>query len=137
MLNVSNIDQYYRESHTLWDLDLQVNQGSVTYLMGRNGVSETTLLKCVMGLEAVRDGTITFKDIPIQKLAAEKRANYKIGYVPQGREIFSQLTVEENLRTGLVANKGHTLPAIIYELFPVLKEMKDVGVVTCQVGNNS
>jgi len=124
MLNVSNINQYYRESHTLWDLDLNIEQGSVTCLMGRNGVGKTTLLKCIMGLETIRDGSITFKDTQIQKLAAEKRAKYKIGYVPQGREIFSQLTVEENLRTGLVANKGSALPSIIYELFPVLQEMK-------------
>lgn len=124
MLKVSAINQYYRESHTLWDLDLHIAQGSVTCLMGRNGVGKTTLLKCIMGLETVRNGTIIFKDTPIQKLAAEKRAKYKIGYVPQGREIFSQLTVEDNLRTGLVANKGRELPPIIYELFPVLKEMK-------------
>ena len=123
MLNVSSINQYYRESHTLWDLSLEVPKGSVTCLMGRNGVGKTTLLKCIMGLESITDGTIQFKDTEISKLNAEKRAIHKIGYVPQGREIFSQLTVEDNLNTGLVANNSRQLPSIIFELFPVLKEM--------------
>ncbi len=123
MLKVSSINQYYRESHTLWDLSLDVPKGSVTCLMGRNGVGKTTLLKCIMGLESITDGSIQFKDIDITKLNAEKRAIHKIGYVPQGREIFSQLTVEDNLNTGLVANKSKQLPPIIFELFPVLKEM--------------
>ncbi|MDW3094388.1 MAG: urea ABC transporter ATP-binding subunit UrtE [Gammaproteobacteria bacterium] len=123
MLKVSSINQYYRESHTLWDLSLDVPEGSVTCLMGRNGVGKTTLLKCIMGLESTTDGSIQFKDIDITRLNAEKRAVHKIGYVPQGREIFSQLTVEDNLNTGLVANKSKQLPSIIFELFPVLKEM--------------
>lgn len=123
MLSVSSINQYYRESHTLWDLSLDVPKGSVTCLMGRNGVGKTTLLKCIMGLESTTDGSIKFKDIELSKLKAEKRAIHKIAYVPQGREIFSQLTVEDNLNTGLVANKSKKLPAIIFELFPVLKEM--------------
>lgn len=123
MLKVSTINQYYRESHTLWDLSLDVPKGSVTCLMGRNGVGKTTLLKCIMGLETTSDGSIQFKDIELTKLNAEKRATHKIAYVPQGREIFSQLTVEENLNTGLVANNSKELPEIIFELFPVLKEM--------------
>ncbi|MEM8844832.1 MAG: urea ABC transporter ATP-binding subunit UrtE [Pseudomonadota bacterium] len=123
MLQVDSINQYYRESHTLWDLDLDVPEGSVTCLMGRNGVGKTTLLKCVMGLESILDGKILFKESEINNLNAEKRATLKIGYVPQGREIFSQLSVEENLNTGLIANKSKSLPSIIFELFPVLKEM--------------
>lgn len=123
MLNVSAINHYYRESHTLWDLDLAVEQGSVTCLMGRNGVGKTTLLKCVMGLEKTANGSILFKQADLTKITAEKRAIHKIGYVPQGREIFSQLTVEENLRTGLVAKKSNKLPDLIFQLFPVLKEM--------------
>ncbi|MFK7795455.1 MAG: urea ABC transporter ATP-binding subunit UrtE [Gammaproteobacteria bacterium] len=123
MLKVSSINQYYRESHTLWDLSLDVPEGSVTCLMGRNGVGKTTLLKCIMGLESTTDGSINFKGKDIAKLNAEKRAIHKIGYVPQGREIFSQLSVEDNLNTGLVANKSKQLPPIIFELFPVLKEM--------------
>lgn len=123
MLKVSTVNQYYRESHTLWDLSLDVPKGSVTCLMGRNGVGKTTLLKCIMGLEQTSDGSIQFHDIELTRLNAEKRATHKIAYVPQGREIFSQLTVEENLNTGLVANKSKHLPKIIFELFPVLKEM--------------
>jgi urea transport system ATP-binding protein len=91
--------------------------------MGRNGVGKTTLLKCIMGLESITDGSIEFKDIELSKLNTEKRATHKIGYVPQGREIFSQLSVEDNLNTGLVANNSKKLPPIIFELFPVLKEM--------------
>tara|TARA_R110002049_G_scaffold13509_2_gene58494 strand:- start:133964 stop:134557 length:594 start_codon:yes stop_codon:yes gene_type:complete len=91
--------------------------------MGRNGVGKTTLLKCIMGLESVTNGSIKFKGTEMSRLNAEKRAIHKIAYVPQGREIFSQLSVEDNLNTGLVANKSRHLPAIIFELFPVLKEM--------------
>ena len=123
MLTVSAINHYYRESHTLWDLDLTVRKGSVTCLMGRNGVGKTTLLKCIMGLESAAQGSILFNSTELTGLTAEQRARLKIGYVPQGREIFSQLTVEENLRTGLVANKSKLLPALIFELFPVLKDM--------------
>ena len=123
MLKVSSVDHYYRESHTLWNLDLNVPEGSVMCLMGRNGVGKTTLLKCIMGLESTTTGSILFNDIELTTLTAEQRARHKIGYVPQGREIFSQLTVEENLHTGLVASGNKSLPAIIFELFPVLKEM--------------
>lgn len=123
MLNVAAINHYYRESHTLWDLDLHVHQGSVTCLMGRNGVGKTTLLKCIMGLERIANGNIQLKDTNLATLNAEQRARHKIGYVPQGREIFSQLTVEENLHTGLVAARKSDLPKLIFELFPVLKEM--------------
>ncbi len=123
MLKVSSVNQYYRESHTLWDLSLNIPRGSVTCLMGRNGVGKTTLLKCIMGLVETTSGSIIFNDIDLTKMSAEKRATLGIAYVPQGREIFSQLTVEENLNTGLIANKSKTLPSIIFELFPVLKEM--------------
>lgn len=123
MLKVSSVNQYYRESHTLWDLSLNIPKGSVTCLMGRNGVGKTTLLKCIMGLVETTSGSIMFKDIDLTKMSAEKRATLGIAYVPQGREIFSQLTVEENLNTGLIANKSKTLPSIIFDLFPVLKEM--------------
>ena len=123
MLQVSAVDHFYRESHTLWSLDLAVPEGSVMCLMGRNGVGKTTLLKCVMGLETTARGSILFDDVELTKLTAEQRARHKIGYVPQGREIFSQLTVEENLHTGLIASSNNTLPKIIFELFPVLKEM--------------
>ncbi len=126
MLRVGSLNQLYGESHTLWDLDLHVPEGQCTCLMGRNGVGKTTLLQCVMGLLPVKSGTINFQGSDIAKLPAEKRAGIGIGYVPQGRQIFPMLTVEENLRIGLPArpDKGRDIPGYIYELFPVLHEMR-------------
>ena len=125
ILEIKNLNQFYGESHTLWDLDLSVIQGKCTCLMGRNGVGKTTLLQCIMGLQAVKDGSITFHGQQIQNEIAEKRAGIGIGYVPQGRQIFPQLTVGENLELGLFARKDKTkkIPEFIFELFPVLKEM--------------
>jgi urea transport system ATP-binding protein len=102
---------------------MEIKKNSVTCLMGRNGVGKTTLLTCIMGLEKVRDGDIVLKSESITSLNPEARAKKKIAYVPQGREIFSQLTVLENLETGLIANKIKRIPEIVFELFPVLKEM--------------
>jgi len=125
MLNVNQLNQFYGESHTLWDLDMQVPKGQCTVLMGRNGVGKTTLLQCVMGLLPIRSGEILYNDQPIQKRSAESRAPIGLGYVPQGRQIFPLLTVEENLRIGLPARSDglKEVPEFIYELFPVLKEM--------------
>ena len=125
ILQVSSLNQYYGESHTLWDLDLSVIEGKCTCLMGRNGVGKTTLLQCIMGLQASRDGTIIFNGQEIQKEIAEKRAGIGLGYVPQGRQIFPQLTVGENLELGLFARKDGVkkVPDFIFDLFPVLKEM--------------
>lgn len=125
MLTVKSLNQYYGESHTLWDLNLDVIEGKCTCLMGRNGVGKTTLLQCVMGLLPVKSGEITFAGAPITRQIAERRAPLGIGYVPQGRQIFPMLTVEENLRIGLPArkDKSRQVPDFIYELFPVLKEM--------------
>lgn len=125
MLKVEKLNQYYGESHTLWDLDLEVSEGQCTVLMGRNGVGKTTLLQCVMGLLPVSDGTMDFSGVDLMKASAERRANLGIGYVPQGRQIFSTLTVEENLQIGLPArrDKVRKVPELVYELFPVLKEM--------------
>ena len=94
-------------------------------LMGRNGMGKTTLLKCIMGLQAARSGGITFDGSDLLKRPAEQRARLGIGYVPQGREIFSQLTVEENLRMGLGVRKNgpRSIPSRIFDLFPVLKKM--------------
>ncbi len=125
MLTVSKVNHYYRESHTLWDLDLEIKNQSVTCLMGRNGVGKTTLLKCIMGLETIRNGDISFKSKSITMLNAEQRAINKIAYVPQGREIFPRLTVAENLQTGMVANKTKKIPDLVFELFPVLNEMME------------
>ena len=125
MLSISGLNQYYGQSHILWDLDLEIEPGSCTCIMGRNGVGKTTLLKCIMGILPTRSGSIKFGDIELSSIPTEQRARIGVGYVPQGREIFSQLTVEENLRIGLPArNDGmKNVPEHIYELFPVLKEM--------------
>ena len=124
-LAVKALNQSYGGSHTLWDVDLIVPKGSRTCLMGRNGMGKTTLLKCVMGLLRVTSGAMTFDETSLTGLPAEARARLGIGYVPQGREIFAQLTVEENLRVGLGIRKNgaRTIPPKIYELFPVLKQM--------------
>ncbi|MGD8589974.1 MAG: urea ABC transporter ATP-binding subunit UrtE [Chromatiales bacterium] len=125
MLEVKSLNQYYGQSHTLWDLNLDVPTGQCTVLMGRNGVGKTTLLQCIMGLLPIRDGSMEFAGIDLCKTAAEKRANLGIGYVPQGRQIFPLLTVEENLQIGLPArrDKQRKVPEFIFELFPVLKQM--------------
>jgi urea transport system ATP-binding protein len=125
LLCVSALNQKYGGSHTLWDVDLAVPPGSRTCVMGRNGMGKTTLLKCIMGLLPASSGAISFDGADLQILPAEGRARLGIGYVPQGREIFPQLTVEENLRLGLGVRKetGRTIPSRIFELFPVLKKM--------------
>ncbi len=125
MLEIKGLNQFYGGSHTLWDVDMSVPEGSCTVLMGRNGMGKTTLLKTIMGLQAAASGSILFGDIDLRKVAADRRAHLGIGYVPQGREIFSQLTVEENLRIGLSVRKDRAkeIPEQIFALFPVLKKM--------------
>lgn len=127
MLQIKNINQYYGQSHILWDLSLQLKEGTCGCLIGRNGVGKTTLLKCITGILPVRDGAIEFNGQNINKLSTEARARSGVGFVPQGREIFPLLTVEENLKIslGARADKLKTIPNQIYELFPVLKEMKN------------
>jgi urea transport system ATP-binding protein len=120
------LNQFYGESHTLWDLNLEVPEGGCTVLMGRNGVGKTTLLKSIMGLIPVKSGEMTYNGKLINKASAEMRAEIGIGYVPQGRQIFPLLTVEENLEIGLPAraDKAKRIPDFIYDMFPVLKEMR-------------
>ena len=121
MLNVNNINQYYGGSHILRDVSLQTQMGKVTVLLGRNGVGKTTLLKSLMGLVPIKTGSIEFDGQPIQNATPYERARADIGFVPQGREIFARLTVEENLRMGLAYKSANTpIPAELYELFPVL-----------------
>ena len=126
MLNIKNLNQYYGESHTLWDININIPQGGCYCLMGRNGVGKTTLLKSIMGLERSKSGVINFENNNLINKIAETRAKLGIGYVPQGREIFSQLTVEDNLRIGLSSrrDKVREIPERIFELFPVLKKME-------------
>jgi urea transport system ATP-binding protein len=125
LLAVKAVNQFYGGSHTLWDVDLAVPEGSRTCLMGRNGMGKTTLLKCIMGLVRASSGEILFGATDLRSLQPEARARLGIGYVPQGREIFPQLTVEENLRVGLAVRPrgSREIPVKIYELFPVLKQM--------------
>ena len=125
MIKIEKINQYYAQSHTLWDLSLEIKTARCTCLMGRNGVGKTTLTKAIMGLVPIKDGEIIFEGKDISKLGSERRAGLGIGYVPQGREIFSQLSVKENLEIGLLGNRNglKQVPDKIYELFPVLKEM--------------
>lgn len=125
MLSISQLNQYYGQSHTLWDIELELAQGACTCLMGRNGMGKTTLLKSIMGLLPIRSGSIKFAGEQLAGKPAEHRAHIGIGLVPQGREIFGQLTVEENLQIGLSARKGRSkkIPDQIFELFPALKDM--------------
>lgn len=124
MLKVQNLHQYYGGSHILRDVSVQAEPGQITVLLGRNGVGKTTLLKSLMGLVPIRSGTITWNGQPIQGLTPYERARAGIGFVPQGREIFGRLTVEDNLRMGLAYQSGRTpIPQDLYTLFPVLQQM--------------
>jgi urea transport system ATP-binding protein len=130
MLAIRGLNQFYSGSHILWDVDFEVPEGSCTCLMGRNGMGKTTLLKCIMGLLPIASGAMSYGSptdgTNLAKLAADRRARLGIAYVPQGREIFSQLTVEENLRIGFGARRGEKIreiPEHIFGWFPVLKKM--------------
>ena len=124
MLNIDTVNQYYGGSHILRNVSLTLEKGQVLTLLGRNGVGKTTLLKSLMGLINIRSGSISLDGERIDKLRPDARARLGIGYVPQGREIFPRLTVEENLRMGLATKPGGTaIPAELYDLFPVLKQM--------------
>ena len=125
MLHVQNIHQYYGGSHILRNVSLQAHAGQVTVLLGRNGVGKTTLLKALMGLVPLREGNITFEGQLITKATPYERARAGIGYVPQGREIFNRLTVEDNLRMGLATQKAGTpIPADLFDMFPILDQMR-------------
>jgi urea transport system ATP-binding protein len=124
MLNVKNINQYYGGSHILRDVSLQATLGKVTVILGRNGVGKTTLLKSLMGLVPIKSGSIEFDGREIHNATPYERARAGIGFVPQGREIFGRLTVQENLAMGLAYKPASTpIPPELFELFPVLKQM--------------
>ena len=136
MLRINALNQSYGGSHTLWDVDLEVAPGSRTCLMGRNGMGKTTLLKCIMGLLPATSGQILFGDTDLRKRPPEARSALGIAYVPQGREIFPQLTVEENLRIGLgvrlraprdggppPGKRPRAIPPKVLDLFPALRTM--------------
>jgi len=124
MLKVDSLNQYYGGSHILRNLGFEARPGEVTVVLGRNGVGKTTLLKSLMGVVPVKTGTVQLAGADITKATSYERVRRGIGYVPQGREIFSRLTVEENLRMGLAVKPGATaIPPELFELFPVLKQM--------------
>lgn len=124
MLDVRDINQYYGGSHILRGVSLSATPGKITVLLGRNGVGKTTLLKSLMGLVPIRSGQVLLGGTDMARATPYDRARAGMGYVPQGREIFARLTVEENLRMGLAYLPGSTpVPPVLYELFPVLKQM--------------
>ena len=124
MLTIQNLSVSYGESGVVRDVSLRVEPGEIVCLMGRNGVGKTTLLKCLMGLLPATAGRIAFAGRDLTRTAPEVRARAGIGYVPQGREIFPHLTVEENLRVGLMANPEapRTIPGFVFEYFPMLRD---------------
>ena len=117
---VESLNQYYGGSHILRDVAFELPPGKVTALLGRNGVGKTTLLRSLMGLVPIRTGSIRFENVDLTKAKPNERARAGLGYVPQGREIFPRLTVEENLRMAVAGNR---IPSRVFELFPVLKQM--------------
>jgi len=123
MISMKKVSQLYGGTQILWDLDLDIVPGSITCIMGRNGVGKTTLMKAIMGLLPIKSGEILMNQQALHKQSAERRAYAGIGYVPQGRDIFPMLTVEENLRIGLPVQKKKAIPEKVFELFPVLQEM--------------
>lgn len=126
MLMVENINLYYGASHALRGVSLKAAKGRVTCVLGRNGVGKTSLMRAIMGQQAVRSGAVQWEGADITTLPAYERARAGIGFVPQGREIFARLSVRENLETGFAPLKRaeRTIPAEIYELFPVLADMQ-------------
>ena len=122
MLRIEGLNQFYGGSHVLRDISLEVPMGEVTALLGRNGVGKTTLLKCLTGLLPIRSGRILLDGQDISTLAPHRRARLGLGYVPQGREIFPRLSVEENLRIAMAAsgNDG-AIPDWVFDTFPIIK----------------
>ncbi len=125
MLNVAGVHLHYGASHALRGVDMTSEKGRVTCVLGRNGVGKSSLSRAIMGLTPVSDGSITWEGQDITRAPAHRRASGGIGYVPQGREIFGMLTVEENLRSGFAAlpRGKRSIPDEVFTLFPVLKDM--------------
>ena len=126
MLKLTNLNQFYGQSHTLWDISLEVQKGECLCVMGRNGVGKTTLMDTIMGQHKIESGSIEFDGEDITKLSVEDRASLGIGYVPQGRQIFPLLTVEETLKIGIGARRDglKAVPKATSAMFPVLYDMR-------------
>ena len=127
MLEVNAVNQYYGGSHILRDVSFQAPIGECSVVLGRNGVGKTTLLKCLMGILPIKSGQIVLDGKDISKLSPEQRVRAGLAYVPQGRDIFSTLTVEENILIGMAkfsGAKAKKVPEYLYEIFPILHEMK-------------
>jgi urea transport system ATP-binding protein len=131
LLKLDHVATAYGQSRVLWDIDLEVAEGSAVALIGRNGVGKTTLLRCIIGAQRLTGGSIWFKGQDVTKLQSFERSRAGIGFVPQGRHIFPHLTVEENLDTGLSALAGRStgaisggVPAYVYDLFPKLRDIR-------------
>jgi urea transport system ATP-binding protein len=124
MLSIKDVHQYYGGSHILRGVSVKAMPGEITTILGRNGVGKTTLLRCLMGLVSPRAGRLEWNGAPLDVLAPYERVERGLGYVPQGRDIFPRLTVEENLRVGAARRRDDAVPAYLYELFPILKDMK-------------
>jgi urea transport system ATP-binding protein len=124
MLEVQDLNQFYGGSHILRDLAFEARMGEVTVLLGRNGVGKTTLLKSLMGVVPLKTGSVKLDGVDLTRAPPYERVRTGVGYVPQGREIFGRLTVEDNLRMGLATRPGGTaIPPELFELFPVLQQM--------------
>ena len=124
MLSIKDVHQYYGGSHILRGVSVKAMPGEITTILGRNGVGKTTLLRCLMGLVSPRAGRLEWNGAPLNGLAPYERVARGLGYVPQGRDIFPRLTVEENLRVGAARRRDDAVPAYLYELFPILKDMR-------------
>jgi urea transport system ATP-binding protein len=124
LLRLSEVSHQYGDSRTLWDVSLELSAGDCLCLLGRNGVGKSTLARCVLGLEGVSGGRVEFRGEDITRMGVEGRVRRGIGYVPQGREIFPRLTVEENLLLPLTEGAGAGVPDLVHELFPVLHQMR-------------
>ena len=127
MLEVKDVNQFYGGSHILRDVSLTAPVGECSVVLGRNGVGKTTLLKCLMGILPIKSGQILLDGKDISRLSPEQRVREGLAYVPQGRDIFSTLTVEENILIGMAKFKGaktRKVPEHLYEIFPILEEMK-------------
>jgi urea transport system ATP-binding protein len=125
MLSVEKVNLHYGASHALKDVEFRAELGAVTCILGRNGVGKTSVLRSIMGLQNISDGRIAFGDVDITKRAAHDRARMGFAIVPQSRDIFGRLTVEENLRTGFstLPRGERRVPDHLFDYFPVLKDM--------------